>query len=118
MKREQGQATVELALLLPFLVGLALTVVQVGLVLRDRVALTHVTRVAARAATVDPSEANVRRAAAGAGLDARRMSVRVQRRGRLVSVEVKYRSPTDAPMVGVVVGDVGLSERLVAFVEE
>ena len=118
MKREQGQATVELALLLPFLVGLVLTVVQVGLVLRDRVALTHVTRVAARAAAVDPSEANVLRAAGGAGLDARRVSVRVARRGRLVSVEVKYRSPTDVPMVGVVVGDVALSERLVAFVEE
>lgn len=118
MRREQGQATVELALLLPFLVALVFGVIQVGLVLRDRVALTHVARVAARAAVVDPSVDNVTRAARGAGLEEGRLAVRVVRRGEHVIVEVTYRAPTDVPMVGPVVGDVRLTERLVARVEQ
>lgn len=117
MSREQGQATVELALLLPFLVGLILTVVQVGLIMRDRVALTHVARTAARVATVDPSPAAVGSAARHAGLSGSRLSVRVIRRGDLATVEVTYRAPTDVPLVGAVVGDVSMSERLVARVE-
>lgn len=118
MNREQGQATVELALLLPFVVGLILAVIQVGLVARDRVALTHTARVAARVAVIDPSPASVLRAARSAGLDASRISVRVARHAELVTVVVTYRSPTDVPIVGAVVGDVSFSERLVARVEE
>jgi len=118
VKREQGQATVELALLLPFVVALILTVVQVGRVLRARVALTHATRSAARAAVADPSVDAVTRAARAAGLDGSRISVRISRRGDLVTVVVSYRSATAVPIIGAAVGDVTLRERLVARVEQ
>ena len=55
---ERGQATTELALVLPLIAVLLLLLAQVGLVLRDQLVLTHVAREAARAA--------VRRFAAGA----------------------------------------------------
>ena len=111
MNREQGQATVELALLLPLLALVTLAVVQVGLVARDRVALTHVAREAARAAVVDPSPGRVRAAAVRASsLDPRRLRVVV--RGDVdVTVEVTYRSPTDVPLIGRLVGDVTFTER-------
>ena len=111
MRREQGQATVELALLLPLLALVTLAVVQVGLVARDQVALTHVAREAARAAVVDPSSASVRAAAERASsLEPGRLRVVV--RGDVdVTVVVTYRSPTEVPLVGRLVGDVTLTER-------
>ena len=117
MNREQGQATVELALLLPFLAGLVLVVAQVAVVLRDRVALTHVARVATRVAVVDPDPAVVRAAAARAGLDGRRVRVEVRTRGEEVEVLVRYRAPTDVPLVGALVPDVTWEERLVGRIE-
>ena len=61
-RREGGQATVEVALLLPLLATMLLAVVQVGLVVRDQVLVTHAAREAARAAAVDPTEDAAREA--------------------------------------------------------
>jgi Flp pilus assembly protein TadG len=117
VRREQGQATVELALLLPLLAAVTLAVVQVGAVARDRVALTHVAREAAREAVVDPSAARVRAAAvAASSLDPSRLRV-VVHPGDLVEVVVTYRSPTSVPLVGALVGDVTFTERLVGRAE-
>ena len=49
----RGQSTVELALLLPVVVLLLLAVLQMGLLARDIVLVTHASREAARAAAVD-----------------------------------------------------------------
>lgn len=117
MNREQGQATVELALLLPFVAALVLVVAQTAVVLRDRVALTHVTRVAARVAVVDPDPAAVRAAAVRAGLDSARLRVTVRVRGDEVEVRVRYRAATDVPVVGALVPDVVWEERLVGRIE-
>jgi Flp pilus assembly protein TadG len=51
---ERGQATVELALLLPVIATLVLLVVQSAMVARDQLLVTHAAREAARAAAVDP----------------------------------------------------------------
>jgi Flp pilus assembly protein TadG len=111
---------VELALLLPLLALVTFAVVQIGLLARDRVALTHVARAAARAAVLDPNPAPVRSAAVEASsLDARRLTVTVRRRsGDRVVVVVAYRAPTDVPLVGALVGDVTFTERLVGRVEQ
>src|SRR3546814_15993680 len=50
-----GQASVELALLLPVVVFLLLAVLQVGLLARGLVLFTHASREAARAAATDPA---------------------------------------------------------------
>ena len=49
---DDGQATVELALVLPLVALFALFVAQVGVVVREQVLLTHATREAVRAASV------------------------------------------------------------------
>ena len=50
--RQRGQATVELALALPLVCLLLLAVLQVAVVARDRLAVEHAARAAARAAAV------------------------------------------------------------------
>lgn len=105
---ERGQAAVEVALLLPVVVLLALVLVQVGLVLRDQVLVVHVAREAARAAAVDPRPAVAEAAAReGARLDPDRLEVEttVDEMAGHVRVEVRYPVPTDLPLLGPLVGD-------------
>ena len=108
-RREGGQATVEVALLLPLLALLLLAVVQVGLVVRDQVLVTHAAREAARAAAVDPQVAVAREGAvAAARLDPDRLSVELSgstEPGGRLTVTVRYRAPTAMPLVGPLVGD-------------
>lgn len=108
-EREGGQATVELALLLPVVVVLLLVILQVGLLTRDLVMVTHAAREAARAAAVDPAPGAARAAATGAGgLDPDRLSITASGRrgtGSRVRVVIRYRAPTEAPFVGALVGD-------------
>ena len=59
---DRGQAMVETALVLPLVVLFLLAVVQVGLVVRAQVLVTHAAREAARAAAVDPDPAAAGRA--------------------------------------------------------
>jgi Flp pilus assembly protein TadG len=117
---DEGQATVELALVLPFLVLLVLVVVQFGLVVRDRVELAHVARVAARAAVEDPAPSVVTAAARrAADLDPSRLRVVLsggRSVGDTVTVVVRYTSVTDVPLVGALVPDVSFDERLSAEV--
>jgi Flp pilus assembly protein TadG len=106
---EGGQATVEVALLLPLVATMLLGVVQVGLVVRDQVLVTHAAREAARAAAVDPREAVARGAAeAGARLDPLRLDVELAGStvpGGRLTVTVRYRSSTTVPLVGRLLGD-------------
>ncbi len=117
----RGQATVELALALPLLVLLTLAVVQVGVLARDRVAVTHAARAGARAAAVDPSPEGVRAAVARAsGLDPALFGVTVAgdaSSGSLVTVRVAYRDRTDVALIGPLVPDVTLTETFVVKVE-
>lgn len=118
---ERGQAAVELALCLPLLAALALLLVQVGLLVRDQVVVVHAAREAAREAAVTPGEAGPRRAAvASTKLHPNRLDVNVGRRGRpgtRVRVEVRYRSPTEVPMVGHLLPDVELTASAAMRVE-
>jgi Flp pilus assembly protein TadG len=99
---------VELALLLPVVALLLLAVLQVGLLARDAVLVTHAAREAARAAAVEPSVAAAREAAERAGgLAADRLEVttRADGRARHVTVTVTYRAPAAVPIVGALVGE-------------
>ena len=116
-----GQAAVELALVVPLVAALFLAVVQVALVVRDQVLVVHAAREAARAAAVDPSPEAPRRAAlAGAPLDP--AGLELERRagrfpGEAVDVTVSYRSPTRVPIIGVLLPDVALQGRASMRVE-
>lgn len=104
---ERGQATVEAALLLPIVALALLAVIQVGLVVHARVMVTHATREGARVAAVGGSHADVVEAVvASGGLPPQRLSVDVSTDGGRSTVVVRYRAPTDVPIVGALVGEV------------
>jgi len=119
--REGGQASVEAALVLPLVVTMLLAVVQVGLVVRAEVLVTHAAREAARAAAVNPDPQAARSAARLATtLDGDRMVVVVRGRdgpGSRVQVEVTYSMPTDVPLVGALLGDIRLHAEATMRVE-
>jgi hypothetical protein len=101
---DAGQATVELALLLPFVALLLLVLVQAVVVARDQVLVAHAAREAVRAAAVDPDPDAARRAAEQAGpLDPDRLEVEVTGRGEVgsrVRARVRYTAGTRLPLVG------------------
>lgn len=106
---EEGQASVELALLLPLVVLLLLAILQVGLLARDVVLVSHASRVGAWAAATDLRPGAAAAAARdSSGLDADRMEVSVagtRTPGGRVRVTVTYRAATDVPLIGGLLGD-------------
>jgi hypothetical protein len=116
-----GQASEELALVLPLVVLLALFLVQVGLVVRGQVLVTHASREGARAAAVDDGPSAAQSAVeAGSPLTPDRIDVAVRGRGLTgsrVTVQVRYRMPTEVPLVGLLVGDVTLTGSTTMRVE-
>jgi hypothetical protein len=103
--RDRGQATVELAVTLPFVVVALLVVLQVGLVVRAQVLVVHAARESARAAAVGepppPPE----------GLDPARTEVAIsggRTSGDRVTAVVTHRVRAAVPLVGAVFPDVEL----------
>jgi Flp pilus assembly pilin Flp len=116
-REESGQATVEFALILPLVIFAALAIIQVGLLVRDHLAVVHAAREAVRAASVDPDPSSAVHAAhetlPHAEVDVSpRPSV-----GEPITVEVRYRAVTDVPLVGVLFPDPVLRSRAVMRVE-
>lgn len=115
---DRGQATVELALVFPLIMMLVLVLVQVGLVVRAQILVTHAAREGARVAAVgeDPTAAAV----ASTGLDPGRMSVARsggEAPGDVVTITVRYATPTDVPVIGRLVGDVELDAEATMRIE-
>ena len=116
-----GQATVELALILPLVALLLLALVQAAMVARDQLLVAHAAREAVRAAAVDDDVDAARRAAEQAGpLAAERLDVEVSGRGEVgsrVRVVVSYTVPTRLPLVGRAIDDVVLTASATMRVE-
>lgn len=111
-----------MALVVPLVAVLLLSIVQVGLVVRDQLLLVHAAREAAREVAVDPSADAARRAAvASSSLDPGRLEIAVADRGGPGSrarVTATYRAPTAVPLVGGAVGDVELKAAVTMRVEK
>ena len=116
---DQGQSTVEFALVLPFVLLLLLVLLQAGVMLRDQLVVVGAAREAAREAAVSPERARIEAAArrAAPGLDLSIKLARGPRRGDLASVDVSAR-PTTLPLVGGVVSGRRLSSKAVMRVEQ
>lgn len=109
-ERDEGQAAVELALVLPLLVVLLLGVVQVTLLGRDQVLVVHAARAGARQAAVDPDPSAVRRAVrdAGGSLKEGRLSVDTSYMGPgrdTVITRVRYAARTEVALIGPLLPD-------------
>jgi hypothetical protein len=101
IRKENGQAMVELTLLLPVLFLIMFAVVQFGITYKDYITLTDATRVGARKAAVSRHEANPEAVAtqavenAATGLDPDELDVSVApgspwEHGDTVTVEATY----------------------------
>jgi Flp pilus assembly protein TadG len=116
-RRQAGQATVEVALVVPLVALLALGVVQVGVLVHDQLLVTAAAREAVRAAAVSSDDAGARRAAGSVGrLDPGRLRVDVSRgagESGLVEARVSYTALTRVPVVGALLPDVSLSAEAV-----
>lgn len=118
-RSSRGQASVELALVIPVLVLLAVALIQLVVVARDRVQLVRVTAASARAAMVDPDDRTVAATARAlrGGLDLERVECSGGRAaGELLTVSVMAR-PQRLPLVGAALGGLRLSESLTVRVE-
>jgi hypothetical protein len=110
-RRDEGQAAVETVLALPIVVIAMLLVAQLMLVVRDQLLVVHAAREAARAGAV--SEGSIVDDAAAAGdratpLHPDRLDIATSVEGEWVVVDVTYSSPTDLPLIGLLIGDVEL----------
>lgn len=116
---DQGQATVELALILPLLVGLCviiLEVVQVGL---DQLALARVTREAARYSSVSGHLPSMDDATSVSPrlLRSRLQIHTVSSKPEMVAVEGQYRSEIKVPIARLTIANIGLSSRSAMWLE-
>ncbi|MFV0524174.1 MAG: TadE/TadG family type IV pilus assembly protein [Acidimicrobiales bacterium] len=111
----------ELVLSLPVVVLLILGLLQAAVVATERIQVAHAVREAARVAAVDPAPGVASAAARGAtGLDPARMDVATSggsAPGELLTVTVTYRSVTDLPLIGPLVGDIEWRSRATIRVE-
>jgi Flp pilus assembly protein TadG len=116
-RSDGGQATVELVLVLPLLLLVALGILQVALVARDVVAVQHAAREAARAAAVEPGP---QAASAAAERVLPGSTTTILERGAVggsVRVRVEHRSHTDVPLIGPLLPDADLHAEAVMRVE-
>jgi Flp pilus assembly protein TadG len=101
---ERGTAVVEFALVLPIVLTVVLALVQVGLLVRDRLLVESAVRSGARTAAVDPLDDAVRESVlrAAPALDAGSVTVAVMRpgvQGEPVTVTVSYTAAVRVPLV-------------------
>jgi Flp pilus assembly protein TadG len=102
---ERGSAVVEFALVTPLLLLVALALVQIAVIGRDRLVLEHAVRAGVRQASIDPDDAAVRQAVddAVAPLDPVGVAVQIDRGGTFgdpVVVRVDYDVPVAVPLAG------------------
>jgi hypothetical protein len=121
-RKQAGQATVELALCLPFVALLLAALVEVGMLAGERARLWHAAREAARVAVVDPDPAAARAAAERTGLEPLSMSVdptpayRVQ--GRPLTVSLIYHPDSPVPLLGAVLRQASLRADATMRIEQ
>ena len=96
----------EFALVLPLVLIMALSLVQVGLLVKDQLVVSGGARAGAREGAVTTDDARVQQAAIDAasagGLDPARLEVTVEREGAVgtpVKVTVTYDDPVVVPLV-------------------
>ncbi len=93
--RDNGQATVELAVVLPFIVLLAAALIQCGLIVGDQLAVWNAARNAARAASVSSDPQPSAEQAANDAVALRPLQVTLTTLDDVISAHVAYIDRTD-----------------------
>ncbi len=109
---ESGQATVEFALVLPFLFLFSMTIVQVGSVANDQLALGHAARTAARAISLgDITSENANQVAFSAvenAITLENIDIQVELDESLARVTLTYERQISLPIIGDLIDDLTL----------
>jgi hypothetical protein len=122
MSRDSGQATVELALCLPFVALLIAAIVEVGILGSEHIRVWHATREAARVAAVENDHDEISRAAGSSGLEGLEIEISPgiaeRRYGAPVTVAVRHRHHASVPLVGRLFEGVHLSAEATMRIEQ
>lgn len=109
---ETGQATVEFALVLPFLFLFSLSVVQVGSIANDQLALGHAARSAARAISLgdvtDQSADQIAVNAVDNTTTLKNIRIDVELGGNFARVALSYKRKINIPIIGRLINEVTL----------
>ena len=109
---ETGQATVEFALVLPFLFLFSLSVVQVGSIANDQLALGHAARSAARAISLgDVTDQSVNQIAANAvdnTITLNNVRIDIELGDKFAQVALSYTRTINIPIIGRLINAVTL----------
>ena len=87
---DSGQATVELALVMPLIIGLLMIIFIAGLIVRDQLAVWHAAGAGARAASISPDSPDVVQQAVEDEVGLRPLRLHIVRDGDLITVSVRY----------------------------
>ena len=109
---ETGQATVEFALVLPFLFLFSLSVVQVGSIANDQLALGHAARSAARAISLgDVTDQSANQIATNAVNNTIRLNnvrIDIELGDKFAQVALSYTRKINIPIIGQLINAVTL----------
>ncbi len=105
LRGDSGQAAVEFAMALPLIVIVMLAIAQVGVSIRNEIAVELAAREGARAAAVSADSAGSAAAAARRAV-ALPLEGSVPSDGATVTVTVTYTDPTDVAIIGAAIGPV------------
>lgn len=115
---ERGQATVEIALLIPVLALFLLLIIQVAIVVRSHVLVANASRAAARELSVNRQQSDAiliaRKSAPGSEVSIYRPSTP----GQYLSVKVSEKVKSSLPFISVVFPDVTVRSETIMRVEK
>lgn len=114
---ENGQATVELAVVLPFIVLLAAALIQCGLVVANQLAVWTAARNAARAAAISSDPQLSAQKSASDATSLRPLQVILTTIDDVIFAHVVYVDRTDLPFIGLLFPNITL-EATVAMQRE
>jgi len=115
---ESGQATVELALVMPLIIGLLLIILNVGLVVRDQLAVWHAASAGARAASISPDSPDVVQQAVEDEVRLRPLHLQIVRDKQLITVEVQYPRTINLWLINHIVPPLTLSASVTMHVQD
>ena len=115
---DSGQATVELALVMPLIIGLLIIILNAGLVVRDQLAVWHAASAGARAASISPDSPDVAQQAVETEVQLRPLQLHIVRDGDLVTVEAKYPRTFGLWLIGGIAPPLILSATVTMHVQD
>ena len=115
---DSGQATVELALVMPLIIGLVMIVLAAGLLVRDQLAVWHAASAGARAASISPNSPDVVQQAVEDEVGLRPLHLQIVRDEQLITVEVQYLRTINLWLIKHIIPPLTLSASVTMHVQD